>query len=117
MVANQPLELLCLDFTKADIAKGGKENILVLTDAFFKYSQAFVTSNQKSLTIAKILVEKWLSMFSEYLQGSIVIKVGLLIMRSFLISARCMALGRALLCLTIHVVIHSVNGSIKLYLV
>ena len=34
LVANQPLELLCLDFTKADVAKGGKENILVLTDAF-----------------------------------------------------------------------------------
>ena len=34
LVAHQPLELLCTDFTKADIAKGGKENILVLTDAF-----------------------------------------------------------------------------------
>ena len=63
LVANQPLELLCLDFTKADIVKGGKENILVLTDAFSKYSQAFVTPNQKSLTMAKILVEKWFSMF------------------------------------------------------
>ena len=51
------------DFTKADIAKGGKENILVLTDAFSKYSQAFVTSNQKSLTIAKLLIEKWFSVF------------------------------------------------------
>ena len=30
----QPLELLCIDFTKADVAKGGKENILVLTDTF-----------------------------------------------------------------------------------
>ena len=38
----------CADFTKADVAKGGKENILVLTDAFSKYSQAFVTPNQKS---------------------------------------------------------------------
>ena len=63
LVANQPLELLCIDFTKADIAKGGKENILVLTDAFSKYSQAFVTNNQKSLTVAKILVEKWFSVF------------------------------------------------------
>ena len=63
MVANQPLELLCIDFTKADIAKGGKENILGLTDAFSKYSQAFVTSNQKSLTMAKVLVEKWFSVF------------------------------------------------------
>ena len=63
LVANQPLELLCIDFTKADVAKGGKENILVFTDAFSKYSQAFVTPNQKSLTVAKILIEKWFSMF------------------------------------------------------
>ena len=63
LVAHQPLELLCIDFMKADIAKEGKENILVLTDAFSKYSQAFMTNNQKSLTVAKILVEKWFSVF------------------------------------------------------
>ena len=63
LTAQQPLDLLCIDFTKADIAKGGKENILVLTDAFSKYSQAFVTNNQKALTVAKILVEKWFSAF------------------------------------------------------
>ena len=55
--------MLCIDFTKADVAKGGKENILVLTDAFSKYSQAIVTNNQKALTVAKILVEKWFSVF------------------------------------------------------
>ena len=63
LVSNQPMELLCIDFTKADVAKGGKENILVLTDAFSKYSQAFFTSNQKSLTVAKVLVEKWFNVF------------------------------------------------------
>ena len=36
LTAKQPLELLCIDFTKANHSKGGKENILVLTDAFFK---------------------------------------------------------------------------------
>ena len=36
-----------------------KENILVLTDAFTKFSQAFVTPNWKGITIAKILVDKW----------------------------------------------------------
>ena len=63
LVANQPLELLCIDFTKADQSKGGKENILILTDAFSKYSQAFVTLKQKSLTVAKVLVEKWFNVF------------------------------------------------------
>ena len=32
LVVHQPLELLCTDFIKDDISKGGKENILVLTD-------------------------------------------------------------------------------------
>ena len=63
LVANQPLELLCIDFTKVDITKGCKENVLVLTDAFSKYSQAFVTSNQKALTVAKLLVDKWFSIY------------------------------------------------------
>ena len=53
LVAHQPLELLCVDFTKADVAKGDKENILVLTDAFSKYSQAAVANNQKSLHVTK----------------------------------------------------------------
>ena len=60
LVANNPLDLLCIDFLKVDPSRDGKENILVLTDAFTKFSQAFVTNNQKALTIAKILVEKWL---------------------------------------------------------
>ena len=63
LTANQPLELLCIDFTKADPSKGGKENILILTDAFLKFSQAFVTSSQKAIIVAKLLVEKWFSVF------------------------------------------------------
>ena len=39
------------------------ENILVLTDAFTKFSQAFETMNQKALTMAKILVKKWFYMY------------------------------------------------------
>ena len=63
LTASQPLELLCIDFTKADPSKGGKENILILTDAFSKFSQAFVTSSQKAIIVAKLLVEKWFSIF------------------------------------------------------
>ena len=47
IIANNPMDLLCIDFTKVDPSKSGKENILVLTDAFTKFSQAFVTPNQK----------------------------------------------------------------------
>ena len=59
IIANNPMDLVCIDFTKADPSKDGKENILVLTDAFTKFSQAFATPIQKAITITKILVDKW----------------------------------------------------------
>ena len=59
LVVNNPLDLLCIDFLKVDPSRDSKENIEVLTDAFTKFSQAFVTNNQKALTVAKVLVEKW----------------------------------------------------------
>ena len=59
IIANNPMDLVCIDFTKVDPSKDSKENILVLTDAFTKFSQAFITPNQKAITIAKILVDKW----------------------------------------------------------
>ena len=46
IIANNPMDLMCIDFTKVDPSKDGKENILVLTDAFTTFSQAFVTPNQ-----------------------------------------------------------------------
>ena len=57
-VANNPLDLLCIDFINVDPSRGGKENILVLTDALIKFSQAFVTIHQQPLIITKILVNK-----------------------------------------------------------
>ena len=59
IIVNNPMDLLYIDFTKVDPSKSGKENILVLTDAFTKFNQAFITPNQKALTIAQILVDKW----------------------------------------------------------
>ena len=59
LVVNNPLDLLCIDFLKVDPSMDGKENILVLTDAFTKFSQAFITNNQKAPTITMILVKKW----------------------------------------------------------
>ena len=58
MVINNSLDLLCIDFIKVDPSRDSKENILVLTDAFTKFSQAFITHNQKARTVTKILVKK-----------------------------------------------------------
>ena len=115
LVAHQPLELLCIDFTKADITKGVTENIIVLTDAFSKYSQVFVTNNQKSLTMVKLLVEKWFSVFG--IPARIHSDQG----RSFdneIISSLCKmyALGKAQLCLIILMVILNANALTGLYL-
>ena len=61
--SNNPLDLLCLDFTKIDPSKTSKENMLVMMDAFSKFSIAVVTPNQKVLTVAKALVEKWFHVY------------------------------------------------------
>ena len=63
LVASNPMDLLFIDFFKVDQSKDGTENILVLTDAFTKFSQAFVTNNQRALTVTKNLVDKWFHVY------------------------------------------------------
>ena len=64
IIANNSMDLMCIDFTKVDPLKDSKENILVLTDTFTKFSQVFVTPNQKAITVTKILVDKWFYTYS-----------------------------------------------------
>ena len=59
IIANRPMELLCIDFTTLDKSDCGKESVLVMTDAFSKFTQAVVTPDQKARTVAKMLVDKW----------------------------------------------------------
>ena len=59
IVANNPMDLLCIDFMKVNPSKDGKENVLVMTDAFSKFSVAVVMPNQQVKTVAKALVDKW----------------------------------------------------------
>ena len=54
----QPLELVCMDFLKLEPSRG-VENILVVTDHFTKYSQAYPTRNQTARTTAKVLFENY----------------------------------------------------------
>ena len=42
---NNSMDLLCIDFMKVDPSKDGKENVLLMTDAFSKFSVAVVTPN------------------------------------------------------------------------
>ena len=71
--SNNPLDLLCLDFMKIDPSKTDKENVLVMTDAFSKFSVAVVTPNQKALTVQKPLLKNG-STCMAYHQGYIAIR-------------------------------------------
>jgi hypothetical protein len=58
---SQPLELVCIDYLTLEPSKGGIENILVVTDHFTKYSQAYPTKNQTAATTAKVLYDNFIA--------------------------------------------------------
>ena len=52
---NQPLELIHLDYLKIEPSKGNVENVLIITDHFTRYAQAFPSKTQTALATAKLL--------------------------------------------------------------
>ena len=52
---NQPLELVHLDYFKIEPSKGNVENVLIITDHFTRYAQAFPSKTQTALATAKLL--------------------------------------------------------------
>ncbi|KAL0180390.1 hypothetical protein M9458_025832, partial [Cirrhinus mrigala] len=54
-----PLEVIAVDFTVLEPASDGRENVLVVTDVFTKFTQAFPTKDQKADTTAKVLLKEW----------------------------------------------------------
>ena len=56
----QPIELVCMDYLTLETSKGGFENILVVTDHFTKYSQAYPTRNQTAKMTAQVLYNNFI---------------------------------------------------------
>lgn len=53
-----PLDLVCMDFLSIEPDSSSTENVLVITDHYTRYTQAFPTKDQKASTVAKVLMEK-----------------------------------------------------------
>ena len=54
-----PLELVCIDYLSLEFCNGGIEDILVVTDHFTKYAQAYPTKGQQATTVAKVLYDNF----------------------------------------------------------
>lgn len=59
ITSNGPMDLVCIDFLSLEPDSKGLSNILVVTDHFTRYAQAFPSKNQTARTVAKILVDKY----------------------------------------------------------
>uniref|UniRef100_A0A672FVG2 Gypsy retrotransposon integrase-like protein 1 n=1 Tax=Salarias fasciatus TaxID=181472 RepID=A0A672FVG2_SALFA len=59
IVSQGPMDLVCMDFLSMEPDSKGISNVLVVTDHFTRYAQAFPTKSQKAHVVAKILTEKY----------------------------------------------------------
>ena len=52
--------MLCIDFLSLEECKGGIANILVITDHFTKYAQAYPCNIQTAVTTAEVLYDNFI---------------------------------------------------------
>ena len=53
IVATNPLELVHIDYLCLEPGKGKEENVLVVTDHFTHYAQAYITQFETAQTMAR----------------------------------------------------------------
>ncbi|KAJ8362385.1 hypothetical protein AAFF_G00376130, partial [Aldrovandia affinis] len=63
LMASRPLEVVAMDFTVLEPSSDGRENVLILTDVFSKFTVAVPTRDQKAVTVAKSLVQEWIQKY------------------------------------------------------
>lgn len=59
ILATKPLEVIAVDFTILEPSSDGRENVLVITDIFTKYTVAVTTRDQTAASVAKALINSW----------------------------------------------------------
>ncbi|KAK3107154.1 hypothetical protein FSP39_008273 [Pinctada imbricata] len=59
ILASRPNEIVAMDYTILEKASDGRENLLVMTDVFSKFSVAVPTKDQTAAVTAKVLVREW----------------------------------------------------------
>lgn len=57
IVSHGPMDLVCMDFLSMEPDSKGISNVLVVTDHFTRYAQAFPTKSQKDHVVAQVLIE------------------------------------------------------------
>ncbi|GFO36958.1 Pol polyprotein [Plakobranchus ocellatus] len=60
LLATAPLEIVAMDFTKLEPASDGREDVLVLTDVFTKWTMAIPTRDQSAKSVTRVLIRAWI---------------------------------------------------------
>uniref|UniRef100_A0A3P9KI47 Gypsy retrotransposon integrase-like protein 1 n=1 Tax=Oryzias latipes TaxID=8090 RepID=A0A3P9KI47_ORYLA len=63
LLASRPNEILAIDFSMLEPARDGREQVLVMTDVFSKFTQVVPTRDQRASTVADILIKEWFYKF------------------------------------------------------
>uniref|UniRef100_A0A8C3F908 Integrase catalytic domain-containing protein n=1 Tax=Chrysemys picta bellii TaxID=8478 RepID=A0A8C3F908_CHRPI len=63
ITSNKPLKLVCINFLSLKVDKRNIGNILVVTDHYTRYAQAYPTRDQRATTVAQVLWKKYFSVY------------------------------------------------------
>uniref|UniRef100_A0A8P4KCX1 Gypsy retrotransposon integrase-like protein 1 n=1 Tax=Dicentrarchus labrax TaxID=13489 RepID=A0A8P4KCX1_DICLA len=63
LMASRPNQILAIDFSLLERSRDGREQVLIMTDVFSKFTQAVPTRDQRASTVAGLLVREWFYRF------------------------------------------------------
>ena len=63
IISSAPFEMICIDYLHLDRCQGGWEYVLLVTDHFTKFSQAYATRDKSSISAANKLFKEFILQF------------------------------------------------------